>query len=40
MASNQNKPDSCKILFDALTSARTNLAETPFGLPSTSDGRR
>ena len=32
--------DNCKLLFDALTSNRTNLIETPFGLPSTSDGRR
>jgi hypothetical protein len=32
--------NDCKLLFDALTSTRTNSTETPFGLPSTSDGRR
>ncbi len=32
--------DNCKLLFDTLTNARTNLTETTFGLPSTSDGRR
>jgi hypothetical protein len=32
--------DNCKLLFDTLTNAQTSLTETPFGLPSTSDGRR
>ena len=32
--------DNCKLLCDALTSTRSNLTQTPFGLPSTSDGRR
>jgi len=39
MGSNPSKPDNCKILFGALTNAQTNLEETPFGLPSTSDSR-
>jgi hypothetical protein len=33
-----NNCDNCKLLFDTLTNVRSNLMETPFGLPSTSDG--